>query len=396
MPTRFANTRKMAQLSTELLRYRLHRAPAIVAKALVARTCYDIELSRFLMVGMYAQRIGSWPDSMGYVSDLEPGLRTLNWHGDAKRLTVDKLAMAERFAQAGIPCARLIGVVGRDDARYPHEGGLPLLRSIPQVEGALAAAPEQLFIKPATGWRGDGIFGAVREGDAWRVDKHRFTHRELAQRLLSAAPPGGLLIQERVRSHRDLAPIGGQLGLGTVRINTAHTVQGPEVIFVFGKIMGAEGLVDNFAGGKFGNLLARLDPHTGRILHVFGRRRGQQYLMESVTHHPATGTRLIGFQIPLWIEAVALAKRAATAFAEAPLLGADIALTDAGPLVIEMQSDWDANAPQLLTGQGLRPLLRNIVPRLVASDELRERAFRQMGLGERARRRRSTPREARV
>lgn len=395
-PNGLGSARKLARLSAELLRYRSVRAPSIAVKALLARALYGVDITRFLMVGMYAQRMSRWTDSMSYLVDLEPGLQTLNWDGDGKRLTVDKLATAERLVACGLPAAPLIGVVGRDTKVHPHAGTFASLHGAHELVAALAAAPDALFVKPAMGWRGDGIFGPERRGAHWRLNERALTDLELAERLLSTAPPGGWLIQERLRSHRALAPVGGHLGLGTVRINTALTDSGPEVIFVFGKLMGSVNLVDNFAGGRFGNMLARIDPRSGRIRRVFGRRRDQRYLMETITHHPVTGTALQDFEMPLWQEAVALAKRAALAFPESPLLGADMALTDAGPVIIEMQSDWDSNAPQLILAQGLRPLLRELVPRLAARREIRERAFLQMGLDARARRRPTVLREARA
>lgn len=386
----FEHARKLADVSSELLRHRRGAAPRIAAKAMLARF-RGIELSRFLMLGMYNQRIARWADCMGYIADLEPGLRTINWSSDGKRLTVDKLITAERFAEASIPSAPLIAVIGRDAAAHPHQHRFPVLTSIDQIATVLAVAPDKLFAKPATGWRGDGVMGPQRTPQGWRVSDQRLSDRELAARLLKAAPKSGLLLQTRVQSHRDLTPIGGHLGLGCVRVNTALTTSGVEVVFIFGKIMGAEGLVDNFSGGKFGNMLAHVDVATGQITRAYGRKRGQKYLMEPVTHHPVTGTALLGFRFPMWSEVMALATHVAESFPEAPLIGSDIAITDKGPIVIEVQSDWDANVPQLTLDTGLRPLLRNLVPKLVLSDELKQRAMQQMGLsGERIPQRRVT------
>ncbi|MET0986535.1 MAG: sugar-transfer associated ATP-grasp domain-containing protein [Steroidobacteraceae bacterium] len=333
---------------------------------------------------------------MSYLVDLEPGLRTINWQGDGKTLTVDKLITAERCLQKRVPAAPLIAVIGRDSAAHPHQGLFPQLSSAREITSTLAECPDQLFVKPATGWRGDGIFGAERSGTDWKVGTETLSPDALATRLLAAAPPSGLLLQGRVRSHHALAPIGGELGLGCVRINTALTLDGPELLFTFAKIMGSECLVDNFAGGKFGNMLSRVDNESGRITAVFGRNRDQRYLMEAVSHHPVTGTPLLGFQLPLWTEAVALAKHTASAFPETPLIGSDIAITDDGPLIIEVQSDWDSNVPQLIMETGLRPVLRKLIPRLVLSEGLKQRAFEQMGLGSPPRRGRKLERQARA
>lgn len=384
--------RKLTQLSTELIQDRHAAAPVIATKLLLARGMWGIGTARFLMLGMYDQKIGRWSDSMSYFKDIEPGLRILNWQGDGRRLTVDKLITTERFMQAGIPTANLLAVIGRNTATHPHAGMFQNLHSVEDVVQLLASAPDRLFIKPATGWRGEGAMGPTRSNGLWMVRTEQLTERELASRLLSQVPPGGWLVQERLRSHPGLASIGGQLGLGCVRMNTALTTDGPEFLFAFCKIMGSEGLVDNFAGGKYGNLAAGVDKASGALTRVFGRKPGRQYLIEQVEMHPVTGARLVGFRLPLWDEVVNLAKRTAVSFPEAPLVGADIAITTDGPRVIEIQSDWESNISQLTYGAGLRPLLREIVPRLAVAEAVKQQAMRAMGLVGSARRWRRPPR----
>jgi hypothetical protein len=347
------------------------------------------------MLGLHDQPMRRWADSLEYYTGLEPVLRMINWQGEGKRLTIDKLITAERLAAAEIPSAPLIAVVGRNSAAHPHGGRFPQWSSADEIARALPSCPDRLFVKPATGWRGDGIFGPERRHAGWAVSGRMMSDRELAEHLLATAPLSGWLVQKRLHSHRGLAPIGGDLGLGTVRINTALTPNGAEIFLVFAKIMGSESLVDNFSGGKFGNMLAPVDKHSGKITHVFGRKRDQRFLMEPVTEHPVTGQALIGFQLPLWDEAAALAKRMAATFPEAPFVGADIAITDDGPLIIEVQSDWDANAAELLSGSGLRPLLRDVIPRLALSDALKQQAMSHIALSNRAQRRTLPKQEAR-
>ncbi|HEU4604341.1 MAG TPA: sugar-transfer associated ATP-grasp domain-containing protein [Steroidobacteraceae bacterium] len=383
--------KRAAQVSAELISLGPFDAPRAALKTLLARGFWDIEASRFLMLGLHDVHMRRWSDSMNYWRELEPGLRTINWQGDARRLTVDKLITAERLAARGLPFIAPIAVIGRDSVRHPHHDRFPHINTVEELARVLASAPPQLFAKPADGWRGTGVFGPERCGENWQLESEVLSDAQLAQRLLAAAGSSGLLLQRRLRSHRGLAPMGGDLGLSTVRINTALVREGAEILFVFAKIMGAKGLVDNFSGGRFGNLLACVDKHTGTITKVFGRRREHQYLMHPVTHHPVTGTRLIGFTLPLWDQAVDLAKQVALAFSESPLIGLDVAITDNGPLIVEAQSDWDANGAQLMTGSGLRPLLREIVPRLALHEDVKDKAMQQMGLFD-ARRRKRLPR----
>jgi hypothetical protein len=379
--------RDLARIKAELIRHRRRRALLITVKCALARSIWAIDAPKFLMLGMYDQPMRRWADSMDYHTGLEPVLRMINWQGDGKQLTVDKLITAERLAMAGITSAPLIAVIGRDSVAHPHGGCFPQWSSADEIARALPSCPDHLFVKPAIGWRGDGILGPERRYNRWAVSGKTMSDRELAEHLLQTAPPSGLLLQKRVRSHHGLAPIGGDLGLGTVRINTALTLDGTEIFFIFAKIMGSESLVDNFSGGKFGNMLARVDKYLGKITHVFGRKRDQRLLMEPVTEHPVTRKALVGFQLPLWDETVALAKQVATAFPEAPLIGADIAITNDGPLIIEVQSDWDANVGELVIGGGLRPLLRDVIPRLALSDALKQEVMAHIALSRRAQRR---------
>jgi hypothetical protein len=372
-------------MSVELARFQGLKAAATMRKALTARILWGVEPESFLMLGMANAPSRAWRDWMSYFGELEPGLRTINWRGDGKRLTVDKLATAERLLQAAIPAAPILAVVGRDASAHPHLGQFASPASLEELTAAVASWPNQLFVKPADGWRGDGIFGPERQGDSWLVEEKRLSNRQLAKLLRSRSSGAGLLVQERLTSHPALAPIGGELELGTVRVNTALTSSGPELVFAFAKVMGSRCLVDNFSGGKFGNMLAQVDTTTGQLERVYGRNAGQQYLMTQIDRHPLTGTSFGGFQLPLWHQVADMAKAVANAFPEAPLIGSDIAITPIGPVVIEVQSDWDANGAQLMMGRGLRQVFEDLLPRLDLPDAVRQEAHEKLGLGRRRR-----------
>jgi hypothetical protein len=130
------------------------------------------------------------------------------------------------------------------------------------------------------------------------------------------------------------------------------------------------------------------------LTRVYGRKKGHQF-DRAVRPHPITGAKLVGFRLPRWSEVVDLAKRAAAACPESPLVGADIAITDTELRVIEIQPDWESNIAQLTYGAGLRPLLREVVPRLTAPDGIRQQALRCMVLVGHTRRWRKPPRHAR-
>ena len=372
--------RKGQMMSAELIRHQRLGCAATLSKAAAARVIRGVEPESFLMLGMEKLPAAAWGDWMSYFGELEPGLRAINWRGEGKRLTVDKLATAERLTEASIPGPRLLAVIGRDTEAHPHRGIFPHLTTAEAVLDAIPAWPDEVFVKPADGWRGDGILGPERTPSGWSVDARNLADAELAALLIDRATGAGLLVQERLTSSSELHPIGGHLGMGTVRVNTALTDDGPEIVFSFAKIMGSRCLVDNFSGGKFGNMLAQVDIESGRLKRVFGRKPDQRHLMAEVQRHPLTNTPLSGFQLPLWPEVVWLAKRVSQAFPEAPLIGSDIAITPDGPKVIEVQSDWDANGAQLMMGRGLRPVLRKLTPRLAMPASVRDEATQKFRL----------------
>lgn len=387
---------RLGRISGEILRHERLRGPATLAKVLAARAGWGIEIEAFLMQGLDRRPAGAWRDSISYLNELEPGLRTLNWQGEGKQLTVDKLRTAERLADTGLPAPSLIAVVGRDHDSCPDQGLFKSFRSVVDLVPDLVKWPDDLFIKPATGWRGEGIFGARRSGENWLVDGRLESNDRFADILFERAPPAGLLVQRRLRSHPAMEPIGGALGIGALRINTALTANGPEFLFSFLKIMGSECLVDNFTDGKFGNLLGKIDPDLGELREVYGRPNGQRYVMSTIDRHPVTGVRLTGFRIPQWQEAVALAKSVTVAFPETPLIGMDIAIAESGPVVIEVQSDWAPNIAQRFLGMGLKPILRDIVPRLATGSDLKAKAAEKFGLNRSRIRHRRVPPDLRI
>ena len=364
----------------EAVRHKPLGFPNLVLKTMIARARWGFEPGRTVMSGLYLRPASAGKDYLKYHGELEPGLQLINWQNGGDRLVEDKVLSAERFVRSGIATAPIIAVIGRNEALHPHGGLFPLVQTRSEIVDVLAASPDEIFLKPADGRRGSGAVTPVRSGRGWRVGEDFLTPDELASRLLGEATPQGLLLQPRLKTHAALALVGGELGLSTVRINTALLKTGPEVIFAFLKLMGSKGAVDNFAGGKFGNMLAAVDLATGTLPKVYGRGAGQTLLIGEVEVHPVTGANVKGFKLPIWDEVVAFAKRAAATCAESPLLGADVAITDDGPMILEINADWDANVPQLTTGRGLRPILREIWPDLAADDEVKAQAAAIMRL----------------
>src|SRR3546814_14569706 len=93
---------------------------------------------------------------------------------------------------------------------------------------------------------------------------------------------------------------------------------------------------DNF--WRVGNLLANIDPEHGTILRVL---RGTGPGMEEFQQHPATGQQLVGTRLPHWQEVRRVNDARARLFAPVRYPSLDIALTGAGPGVVEVNVGGD-------------------------------------------------------
>lgn len=150
----------------------------------------------------------------------------------------------------------------------------------------------------------------------------------------------GLLFQQRLANHPEITKLTGFKMLQTVRICTYVTDNNQvEILFAFMKLAGQEGLADAFNLGKTGNMLAEIDPVTGKFCNVYAMNQQQGYLVETV-HHAVTQADLLSFTVPHWQACLALAQKLSIVFLPLRAIGWDIAITDDAPVVLEGNDNW--------------------------------------------------------
>jgi hypothetical protein len=205
------------------------------------------------------------------------------------------------------------------------------------------------FAKPATGIRSVGVAALeaydaaadrliLKGGQALAIEP--FVD-ELERYL-----PDGYLFQEMLRPHPELeATVGPRLS--TVRLIVLLEDSGPAILHALCKIPVGDNPADNF--WRPGNLLPALDAE-GRITRVQQGTGPERCEPES---HPDTGGGLRDLTIPDWPALTALALQAATAFPGLRMQAWDIAPTDRGPVLVEVNIGGDFNLPQLAHRRGL-------------------------------------------
>lgn len=222
--------------------------------------------------------------------------------------------------------------------------------------GALDALEGGIVVKPAMGCHGEGVHVLERDGDAWRgPDGRRRTSAALARELADDPHHATWVVQRRVVNHPAMPAFGRSGILSTCRVVTfVNRAGGVEVVWAGFRIAAGEAGVDNFAGGRHGNLSVRVDPATGELLQAFtGSPTGIGLV--PVDEGPLGGGRIAGTRLPGWDAVLALADRTARALAPARTLGLDIGITPDGPVIIEVNMWWDP-----VPHEPLRPVLERL------------------------------------
>lgn len=231
--------------------------------------------------------------------------------------------------------ALLMSVDGYDQENREINDRSTFLRHLHQT------LPQEFIAKDRCGVHGSGFSAFKRVGDRYaQVHGECLSIQELYD-LLSSGSHRGTIVQERLRNHPEIQAWSSGEGLSTLRVVTVLSENRvPKLLFYLLRVSVGSNLVDNFSMGVTGNLIAYGDKHEGVL-------RGARVMSSSgvglttIVIHPVTQSRIDGFPIPLWRDAVDLALRAHSCFIGFGALGWDIALTPEGPTLLEGNPWWD-------------------------------------------------------
>ena len=196
---------------------------------------------------------------------------------------------------------------------------------------AFAGRHDRFVMKPLGQWSGRGV--------------ELMTAEEMAERLesLFSHHPDGFLLEELIVQDESLAQFHPG-SVNTLRINTYYGLDGPEVMWPCLRMGRGGNVVDNAGAG---GIIGAVDVSTGRIIAA-----GDEF-HHWFDAHPDTGVPIVGFAIPRWDEACAIARELALRLPEARFVGWDLALTPEGWKMVEGNANpsllW-----QIATTQGIR------------------------------------------
>jgi hypothetical protein len=242
---------------------------------------------------------------------------------DYTLLLDDKLLFALFIEGMGHPAPQTIAVADPREITWLHPRRTESLESLLLTE-------VDVFCKAVLGERGSGVFRLqVRDG-VIHLNGEVGTLDQLAARL--ATPH---ILQRGIVQHPQLSAVHPH-SINTIRLVTVRS-EGVVRPFSFPVFRAGAGgnIVDNAATG---GLFALVDRGTGRLAGP-GRWQGRE-----VVKHPDTGIVLQGLQLPFFAEAVDLAIRIHEDLPMIHSVGWDLAITPDGPVIVEGNSNWSAEA----------------------------------------------------
>jgi hypothetical protein len=192
------------------------------------------------------------------------------------------------------------------------------------------------FCKPLTGIQGTGAFPLRLSDGQLYAGEHTLTVEELKHTLAEQ-----YLIQERVKQHPRISALHSP-SLNTIRVVTFNN-GGDVRVFSAAQRIGTNGRsIDNWSAG---GILVGIDLESGRLRAEGLYKPGYG---GKVTRHPQTGVLFSGFEVPCFSDAVQLVAKLHGYLYGVHSIGWDIAITDAGPMIIEGNDDWDGAVPMAL------------------------------------------------
>ncbi|EAW30011.1 putative hexapeptide transferase family protein [marine gamma proteobacterium HTCC2143] len=201
---------------------------------------------------------------------------------------------------------------------------------------------QKVIIKPIRGHAGRDIYIVKRKGSKLLVQSDACEY-DLQKFFLK----GQFIVQAVIEQDKAISDISSS-SINTIRVVTMLSKSGDVIVVSSSMRFGiGASYVDNWSAG---GIAVGIDHQTGTLGKIAYDKHGKEY-----SHHPVSGIELAGYSIPKWELVLESAKTVQNAFPYYKLLGMDIALSDDGPVLIEVNANSDIVFQEQTSG----PLLKN-------------------------------------
>lgn len=260
----------------------------------------------------------------------------------------DKLLFYALMAAYKMPYPKILAIYHRTR----HFNGALSLRTTEDTDQFVQnRANYPFFAKPVHGTYGRGVLLAkewadetetISLADGQSVTLPRF-HALVNERWTS-----GYVFQEVLRPHEAIRKMCGSR-LTSVRVVVLLEDGQPAVLQTTWKIPTGKNMSDNFMHGQTGNLLGAVESDSGVVRRVVG---GIGHSRKELIAHPDTGALLTGQRLPDWERLIRSCLAGAALFPSLRLQHWDVALSDRGPVILEINVEGSTDLHQLAAGRG--------------------------------------------
>lgn len=265
-------------------------------------------------------------------------ISTRNWWA----VTEDKWVSGTLLEAAGLPVPETVGVISTAPRVFP---GTQKLTSAQEVQKFVSGSKDlPLFAKLSNSMWSAGSF-VISGGDKTHIHIHGEEPMSYDRFMSEFVGEAGYVLQKTVQPHKFFDGI--TTATPTIRVINLINASGIMNPFAVLKLPMGDNIADNF--WRSGNLVCALDLNTGAVQSIVSKDDGKLTRHDSL---PGSDRTLIGETVPFWTEARALNETVAMMHADIPFGSTDIAITDSGPLVIEVNCGSAFELPQIATGKG--------------------------------------------
>ncbi len=197
-----------------------------------------------------------------------------------------------------------------------------------QALADFVAKREKVLFKPEHGTHGKGIF-------TYKTSEGTERLKEIFDDIYDK----NYLCEDFIIQHPEMAKLSNE-SVNSIRVLTLNDHGNVKIIDAAVKMGADDNPFDNLSSG---GLAATVDVETGIVV-----TKGVSSHYERFVYHPETGQKIIGFNIPMWDELKAMVTEAATRMPDMPICGWDIAISENGLCIIEVNSYPGSRLNQLM------------------------------------------------